>query len=65
MIYYSALRPIGIGCCPKSGIVSITNFDRRKYVPEIDREAWGYVEYDHELTEKEAYSYDLVKGESK
>ena len=60
--YYLLLRPVGIGCQPK-GFVSYENYERRKYVPEIDHEAWGTVSYDRELSQKEINDYDLMKGE--
>ena len=59
-IYYSTLRPVSIGTYPKEGMVKFKNFDKRTYIPDIEREAWGYLEYDRELTRKEMESYDLV-----
>jgi hypothetical protein len=56
--YYLTLRPVGIGTQPK-GMVDWQNFDRRTYVPEIDHEAWGWVEYDAPLTEEEIIAYDM------
>lgn len=60
MRYYSILRPVSIGTYPRSGVMEIKNFNRREYVPEIGREAWGYIDYSRKLTEKEAASYELV-----
>lgn len=54
--YYSILRPIGPGTIPRGPEV-IINYDRRKYIPEIGREAWGHVVYNHEI---DAEDYDLV-----
>lgn len=62
--YYSTLRPVSIGTYPKDGMVKFRNYNKRVPVPEIDREAWGEIYYNRELTEKEAFSYDLVKGEA-
>lgn len=62
--YYSILRPVGIGTFPKfadNKVIEIVNFDYRKYVPEIGREAWGYIMYESEIAETDARSYDLVK----
>ena len=59
-IYYSTLRPVSIGTYPKEGMVSFHNFDKRTYCPDIEWEAWGYLEYDRELTKKEMESYDLT-----
>lgn len=60
MRYYSILRPVSIGTYPKPGMVGFENYDRRQYVPSIGREAWGWLEYDRELTEREQASYDLI-----
>ena len=62
MIYYSIYRPIGPGCIPNTPKpVNIENFDRRHFVGEIGREAWGYVEYEEPLDGKTAADYELVK----
>ena len=60
MKYYSILRPVSIGTYPKSGLVFFLNYDRRTFVPEIGREAWGELTYERELTQEEMKSYDLV-----
>ena len=59
MKYYSIMRPVSIGTYPKSGAEEIVNYDRCQYVPEIGREAWGYIEYSRTLTEKEMSDYEL------
>lgn len=59
--YFSTMRPVSIGTYPNNGkVVEIHNFDSRKMVSKIQREAWGYIDYSEPLTEKEALSYDLV-----
>ena len=58
--YYSTQRPIGPGTCPMENIVEIKNFDTRKFCPEINREAWGYIIYSQPLSEKEASNYELL-----
>lgn len=59
--YYSTLRPIGPGCYPKTEPVhKIVNFDKRELIPSIDRQAWGYIEYERPLTPKDAAGYDLI-----
>lgn len=58
--YYSIMRPVSIGTYPKSGAVSIFNFDAKQPVEEIGRSAWGYIDYDRKLTEKEAQDFELV-----
>lgn len=61
MKYYSIHRPIAPGTFPRSKPVkNIVNFDRRQFVPEINREAWGYIEYADPITEKQAANYELV-----
>lgn len=62
--YYSILRPVGIGTFPKTQRVErIRNFVRRTYVPEIGREAWGYIEYENPITDEDARNYDLIREE--
>ena len=66
MKYYSILRPVGIGTFPKPAgtfVVTINNFDKRIFVPEINREAWGYIEYEKPLSNEDADNYDLIKSE--
>lgn len=59
--YYSIMRPIGPGTFPRTKYVKdVVNFDRRQFVPEINREAWGYIEYADPITEKQAADYELV-----
>ena len=59
--YFSTMRPVSIGTYPNNGnVVEIHNFDSREMVKSIGREAWGYIDYSKPLTEKEAFSYDLV-----
>lgn len=60
--YFTTLRPVGIGSCPR-GFKWYNNFDRRIEVPCINHRAWGVIEYENELTENEANAYDLVKAE--
>lgn len=65
MKYYSTQRPVMPGSFPKpqgNKVLAIENFDRRTYCPEIEREAWGYLEYEQPLTEKDVAAYELVKG---
>lgn len=50
--YYSTQRPVTPGAYPKpknNPAMLIHNFSSREYVPEIGRQAWGYVEYDKPL----------------
>ena len=58
--YFSVLRPVSIGTFPKVGLVDFENYDKRRYVPEIDHNAWGYLLYDRELSEEEMHDYDFM-----
>jgi len=65
MRYYSTQRPVMPGTFPKpqgNKVLAIENFDERTFCMEIGREAWGYLEYEKPLTEKEAAAYELVEG---
>lgn len=64
MKYYSTQRPIAPGTFPKpegNKILEIVNFDGKIYCKEPGREAWGYVEYEKPLSEKEAASHELIR----
>lgn len=57
MRYYSILRPVSIGTFPKpdgNEILKICNFDSRSYCKEIDREAWGFIDYEKPLSSNDA-----------
>lgn len=59
--YYCIMRPPMIGGIPNSKLlVDAKAFEERRYIPEIDRMAWGWVEYEHELTMQEVYEYELI-----
>ena len=60
--YYSTQRPVDIGTFPKppdNKVVEIKNFDKRVPVEEGTMRAWGYIEYQKPLTEKQADDYEL------
>lgn len=58
--YYSLLRPVGPGTYPRpSEAKNIVNFDDRTFVDDINRYAWGYIEYEKELSWDEAKNYEL------
>ena len=66
MRYYSTLRPISIGCFPHGHkVTEICNFQKREFVEKIGRDAWGFIEFADNLTEKEADQYDLIPEELK
>jgi len=61
--YYSIMRPIGIGTFPPGAhVTNIVNFNQRMYVPEIGREAWGYIEFSHTLSKQNQMNYELLPG---
>ncbi|WP_215707094.1 hypothetical protein [Blautia sp. MCC283] len=61
MRYYSTQRPVTLGSYPcKDSVIEIHNFDNRTFCEEIGAESWGYIEYNCELSEKEAAEYELV-----
>lgn len=61
--YYSIMRPIGIGTYSTGArVTNIVNFHERKYVDEIGREAWGYIEFSHTLSKQNQIAYELLPG---
>ena len=61
--YYSTQRPVMPGGYPKKAdVVEIKNFDAKTFCEEIGKEAWGYIDYQGELTKDEADAYELVLG---
>lgn len=66
--YYSTQRPIMPGSYPKpegNGIVTVYNFDNKTYAEEIQREAWGYIEYARPLGHFDIVNYELVAAKTK
>ncbi len=59
-VYYSLLRPVGIGTFPKEGMTGFKNYDKRTYIPEIGREAWGELYYKNQLDADTKFRYDLI-----
>lgn len=58
--YYSRLRPVSPGTYPARGAKEIVNFDSREWVEDVGCRAWGYIEYDRELTPDEIDEYELA-----
>ena len=61
--YYSTQRPVSAGTYPKTKdnpAMLIHNFNERKYVAEIGRMAWGYIEYDKPLKDTALTGYELM-----
>ncbi len=60
--YYSTQRPVAPGTFPKppeNPPQEIQNFDQREPVEGTNFVAWGYLEYDLPLTEKQCSDYEL------
>lgn len=59
--YYSTQRPISPGTYPngENKPVSVENFDERRVVENGQLQAWGYLEYDKPLSQKEIKDYEL------
>ena len=60
--YYSRMRPIGPGCCPKRGLLDVQNYDKRTYVEDARTFVWGHIDYNRELTDRETKAYELTAG---
>lgn len=59
--YYCIMRPPMIGGVPTGRtLIDACAFEERRYIPEIDRMAWGWIEYDEELTLQEVADYELI-----
>lgn len=56
--YYTLYRPPTLGAVPR-GFASVVEFDARRYVDEIGREAWGYIEYENPIPPKDVIAYEL------
>ena len=59
--YYLTERGPGAFCQPK-GVINTHDYGNRIYVVAINCGAWGYAEYDRELTNKEINDYELIEG---
>lgn len=63
MRYYSTQRPIGPGTFPRikeNPVCEIINYDKRVYIPEINRMAWGEIRFSAPLSKIDADDYELV-----
>lgn len=63
MRYYSTQRPVMPGSFPKpegNRVTGVVGFDRREQVESIGRPAWGYIEYEKPLSDRDAEAYELV-----
>lgn len=60
--YYSTQRPVGPGTFPKpkgNKVLNIANFEGRHFCQSINAKAWGFIEYEKPLTDREAEAYEL------
>ena len=61
--YYSTQRPVGIGTFPKptdgGRVLEVVNYGEKRFVPALQGEAWGYIDYEKPLLVKEAERYEL------
>ena len=63
MRVWSLLRPISMGTYPKEyGVREIVNFHCKQFVPEINRQAFGYIDYEQDLPKEVQEHYDLMPG---
>lgn len=66
--YYSTLRPLMVGGIPfpkqpGESITTIVNFEEgRTYCKDIDRPAWGYIEYTAPLDQQQVSNYELMQA---
>ena len=61
--YYSKSRPVMPGSYPKpenNSVVEILNFDNKTFVEEVQKAAWGYIEYEKPLGHFDIVNYELV-----
>lgn len=57
--YLTLRRPPMPGGIPK-GAIAVCAWDSRPFVPEINRPAWGTVDYSRQLTPEEIRDYELM-----
>lgn len=57
--YYLTARPRSIGTQPE-GYKDWEDYDDRKYIPEIEHRAWGWILYEKRLTQDEVKRYELI-----
>lgn len=62
--YYSTQRPVSPGTFPEppgNSPINITNFKEKTHIDSIIREAWGCIDYEKPLSEKDAQEYELTE----
>lgn len=60
--YCIAYPPMLCGLIIGRRLMALETFDERRYVPEIDRMAWGWLEYAEPLTPMEISEYKLISA---
>lgn len=60
--YYCPFRPPMPGAIPRRGLVRACEYDNKQCIGGVG--AWGFAEYDRQLTEKEVSDYELVEGKN-
>ena len=68
MRYYSTQRPIAPGTFPKpdgNRILHIHNYECKTYCEELDREIWGYIDYEKPLARYDSDSCELAAVQTK
>lgn len=58
--YYCTARPPAPGAIP-AGAVEVHAFKERRYIPEIDRMAWGWARYVEPLSGDVIHNYELIR----
>ena len=57
--HYTLYRPPMPGSIPK-GAIAVSTWGSRPFIPEINRSAWGTVDYSRQLTPEEMRNYELM-----
>lgn len=61
--YYCPYRPPAPGAVPRGAVRVVFSDDEFMTDEEgYVHRAWGFVEYDHKLTDAEIYDYELEEG---
>ena len=59
-VYYSTQRPPTTGAIPRGSLLYIDAYEERRYVPSIDRMAWGCAVYSRQLSPREIADFELT-----
>lgn len=60
--YYCRYRPPMPGAIPRKGLTNMADFNWPQSVDGVG--AWGWVEYDHPLTDEEVRDYELAASKN-